>query len=211
MTVCFDLDGTLLYTLEDLHNALNQSLKKYGYKEVSLDETRLNVGNGIRNLIIDSAKSSDNIDLMFSEFKKNYEVHCTDNTLPYIGMVKLVSDLKNMGYKIACVSNKHYVTLNKLINYYFPNMFDIVLGDGMGYERKPNPNIIYTCAKMLEEDLSNFIYIGDSDIDAKTIINANIKGILVSYGYRDKSILKEFMLPIADNVYELLNKISEFK
>jgi phosphoglycolate phosphatase-like HAD superfamily hydrolase len=90
-------------------------------------------------------------------------------------------------------------------------MFDIVLGDGMGYERKPNPNIIYTCAKKLDEDLSNFIYIGDSDIDAKTIINANIKGILVSYGYRDKSILKEFMLPIADNVYELLNKISEFK
>jgi phosphoglycolate phosphatase len=211
MTVCFDLDGTLLYTLEDLHNALNHSLKKYGYKEVSLDETRLNVGNGIRNLIIDSAKSSDNIDLMFSEFKKYYEVHCTDNTLPYIGMVKLVSDLKNMGYKISCVSNKHYVTLNKLINYYFPNMFDIVLGDGMGYERKPNPNIIYTCAKKLDEDLSNFIYIGDSDIDAKTIINANIKGILVSYGYRDKSILKEFMLPIADNVYELLNKISEFK
>ena len=72
MTVCFDLDGTLLYTLEDLHNALNQSLKKYGYKEVSLDETRLNVGNGIKNLIIDSAKSSDNIDLMFSEFKKYY-------------------------------------------------------------------------------------------------------------------------------------------
>ena len=59
MTVCFDLDGTLLYTLEDLHNALNHSLKKYGYKEVSLDETRLNVGNGIRNLILDSAKSSD--------------------------------------------------------------------------------------------------------------------------------------------------------
>ena len=147
MTVCFDLDGTLLYTLEDLHNALNHSLKKYGYKEVSLDETRLNVGNGIRNLIIDSAKSSDNIDLMFSEFKKYYEVHCTDNTLPYIGMVKLVSDLKNMGYKIACVSNKHYVTLNKLINYYFPNMFDIVLGDGMGYERKPNPNSCLLFAK----------------------------------------------------------------
>ena len=89
MTIIFDLDGTLLYTLEDLRDALNHTLKQFGYNEVSLDTTKKLVGNGIKNLILDASKDKQHIDLMFEEFKRYYEIHCIDKTLPYVGMVKL--------------------------------------------------------------------------------------------------------------------------
>ncbi len=211
MTIIFDLDGTLLYTLEDLRDALNHTLKQFGYNEVSLDTTKKLVGNGIKNLILDAYHDKQHIDLMFEEFKRYYEIHCIDKTLPYVGMVKLIYSLKNDGHTLVCISNKHYITLTKLIEYFFPNQFDLILGDGMGYPKKPNPNIIYACMEKLNKKSDDLVYIGDSDVDANTIINASIKGILVSYGYRDKGLLLKFGLPIVDNVSELEEMINRIK
>ena len=203
MVIAFDLDGTLLNTIEDLHESLNYVLSLYKYNKVSLDDTRQFLGNGIRNLIIKGAKTDINIDKMFVDFKNYYEANCMNKTFVYDGIKDLIIKLKENGHKIVCITNKNYIISELLIENYFPSLFDLVLGDGMGYKRKPDCEIINALIDKMGCKKEDIIYFGDSEVDAKTIINSNIKGALVSYGFRDKELLKEFNLEILDNAHEI--------
>lgn len=209
--IIFDLDGTILDTILDLNMALNYVFTEYNLPKISVDDTRLNLGNGIKRLIIDSKGDDENIDILYKRFMEYYNENYNVYTKPYEGIIDLLYILKNKGYKLAVISNKNIVPLKKLVDYHFKNIFDIVLGDGMGFNRKPDPEIINYCINRMDSNIENTIYIGDSDIDIKTVDNSGVNGLFVSYGYRRKEILeKNGAKLIFDNVLDLkdyLNKL----
>lgn len=208
--IIFDLDGTILNTLRDLHEAVNHSLKKYGYKLKELEDTKNNIGNGIRNLIIRSADNKlDDIDLLYTGFNQYYKIHYNDYTKEYDGITDLLIYLKNKGLKLVCCTNKINYAANGLIDVHFPNLFDLVVSDGMGINKKPDTAMIDYILNKLDLNKDEIIYIGDSDVDIKTINNSNIEGIIVSYGFRDKSILSNLYNNIIDSPKELKEYLIE--
>ncbi len=212
-TVIFDLDGTLLDTLEDLTYALNYSLDLFKYNHVNISDTRRFIGNGIRRLIEVASNDSDtnHLDLMFNRFKEYYTIHCNDYTKPYKGINEILFYLKNKNIKLGVVSNKAKYALEILVNSHFPNIFDVVIGDGEGLKRKPNPEPILKAIEKLNSNIANTIYIGDSDVDINTINNTGCHGIIVSFGYRDKEILIENnAMNLCDTVEELKEKLGDY-
>ena len=140
--IIFDLDGTLLDTLKDLNEALNYTLAEFNFAKISIDKTRALVGNGNRKLIIDACNTDKYIDSMFKCFIDYYNKNINVYTKPYDNIKELLYKLKDKGYALCVISNKNYVPLNILVDYYFKDIFDIVIGDGEGYLKKPNPDSI---------------------------------------------------------------------
>ena len=199
--VIFDLDGTLLDTLDDLCNSVNYSLRTNNFPERSLAEVRTFVGNGIRLLIersVPEGTSKELIDKTFECFKTYYAVHCNDKTKTYPGVMDMLKELKKNGYKIAVLSNKAQYAVTKLCNIYFNGARENVA-------KKPSPDALYICAENNNINLNNVIYVGDSDVDVATANNAGVKGIAVTWGFRSRELLiKCGAENLADNTDELL-------
>ena len=190
----FDLDGTLLNTLEDLADSTNYIMRSFGYPERTLAEVRSFVGNGIRKLLERSAPngtSAEEIDRMFEQFKEHYGAHCADKTKPYDGVMELLNELKKQGVKLAVVSNKADYAVKALCEQYFPGLFDEAVGERTGIARKPAPDTVNEVLKNLQMEKSQAVYIGDSEVDVQTARNAELDCIAVDWGFRDASVLKE--------------------
>mgnify|MGYP000230696720 FL=1 len=205
--VIFDLDGTLLDTLDDLCNSVNYSLRTNNFPERSLAEVRTFVGNGIRLLIersVPEGTSKELIDKTFECFKTYYAVHCNDKTKTYPGVMDMLKELKKNGYKIAVLSNKAQYAVTKLCNIYFNNLLDDAVG-ARENAKKPSPDALYICAENNNINLNNVIYVGDSDVDVATANNAGVRGIAVTWGFRSRELLiKCGAENLADNTDELL-------
>lgn len=206
--VIFDLDGTLLDTLDDLCNSVNYSLRTNNFPERSLAEVRTFVGNGIRLLIersVPEGTSKELIDKTFECFKTYYAVHCNDKTKTYPGVMDMLKELKKNGYKIAVLSNKAQYAVTKLCDIYFNNLLDDAVGARENVAKKPSPDALYICAENNNINLNNVIYVGDSDVDVATANNAGIRGIAVTWGFRSRELLiKCGAENLADNTDELL-------
>lgn len=206
--VIFDLDGTLLDTLDDLCNSVNYSLRTNNFPERSLAEVRTFVGNGIRLLIersVPEGTSKELIDKTFECFKTYYAVHCNDKTKTYPGVMDMLKELKKNGYKIAVLSNKAQYAVTKLCDIYFNNLLDDAVGARENVAKKPSPDALYICAENNNINLNNVIYVGDSDVDVATANNAGVKGIAVTWGFRSRELLiKCGAENLADNTDELL-------
>lgn len=206
--VIFDLDGTLLDTLDDLCNSVNYSLRTNNFPERSLAEVRTFVGNGIRLLIersVPEGTSKELIDKTFECFKTYYAVHCNDKTKTYPGVMDMLKELKKNGYKIAVLSNKAQYAVTKLCDIYFNNLLDDAVGARENVAKKPSPDALYICAENNNINLNNVIYVGDSDVDVATANNAGVKGIAVTWGFRSRELLiKCGAKNLADNTDELL-------
>lgn len=206
--VIFDLDGTLLDTLDDLCNSVNYSLRTNNFPERSLAEVRTFVGNGIRLLIersVPEGTSKELIDKTFECFKTYYAVHCNDKTKTYPGVMDMLKELKKNGYKIAVLSNKAQYAVTKLCDIYFNNLLDDAVGARENVAKKPSPDALYICAENNNINLNNVIYVGDSDVDVATANNAGVKGIAVTWGFRSRELLiKCGVENLADNTDELL-------
>lgn len=190
--VIFDLDGTLLDTLDDLCNSVNYSLRTNNFPERSLAEVRTFVGNGIRLLIersVPEGTSKELIDKTFECFKTYYAVHCNDKTKTYPGVMDMLKELKKNGYKIAVLSNKAQYAVTKLCDIYFNNLLDDAVGARENVAKKPSPDALYICAENNNINLNNVIYVGDSDVDVATANNAGVKGIAVTWGFRSRELL----------------------
>lgn len=192
-TLIFDLDGTLLNTLGDLHACFNYAIKYYGYPERTLDEIKSFVGNGIKKAIqralpydVEDEKLNNIIEL----FKKYYQEHMYDLTYPYDGILTLLKELKDKGYKIAVVSNKYDYAVKELCEKYFKNYIDIAIGEGNGVRKKPNSDGIIQAIKVVNSDKNSTIYIGDSEVDIQTAKNIDIPCISVLWGFKDKDFLE---------------------
>ncbi len=190
----FDLDGTILDTLEDLKNSVNFALTENKLPERSLSEVRSFVGNGIR-LLIERAvpKNTDNacIDRVFEDFKRRYKDHSADNTKPYDGIELTLNVLKAEAVKLAVVSNKADFAVQTLVKDYFPDTFDIAVGERDGVRRKPYPDSVVTVLESLGCEKTDAVYIGDSEVDAETAGNVGIDCIAVTWGFRDRDVLNK--------------------
>lgn len=192
--VIFDLDGTILDTLEDLTDAVNYALGQNGQPKRSIDEVRRFVGNGIKNLIIRAVQAgtaAEEAEKIYNDFMPYYKAHCADKTKPYDGINELLADLKKDGYLTAVVSNKADAAVQKLCERYFDGMFDYCVGERAGVLKKPAPDSVNEVLKKLAVDRAEAVYVGDSDVDLETAENAGLDCISVSWGFRDERFLTE--------------------
>lgn len=190
-TIIFDLDGTLLNTLEDLKEATNFALSKYNYPTRTLEEVRCFVGNGVRKLIERAVpENCQNVEECLSVFKKNYSEIMYNHTAPYDGILKILSNLKSDGIKIGVVSNKFDSAVKELCKKYFADLIDIAIGQADDVPKKPAPDGVFKAMRELGADKLSTIYVGDSDVDVATAKNAKLPCIGVTWGFRDREYLK---------------------
>ena len=188
--VIFDLDGTLLDTIEDLGEAVNHALSLHGYPLHSMEEYRGMVGHGVRNLVTQALPGElqadeSLIDTCLAQFKEYYTSHIDVHTHPYPGMVEVVQQLHARGVKLAIASNKFQSGTETLIAEFFPGIpFVAVLGNRPGYPLKPDPEIVGEVLRQASASPSDAVMVGDSLTDMKTAANGGIRGIAVSWGYR---------------------------
>lgn len=190
----FDMDGTILDTLEDLKDSTNFALEKCGYPTRSYDEVRRFVGNGIRKLIeraVPEGLTTEQIDRVHEVFTEHYKVHCADKTKAYDGIKPLLEKLRASGVKTAVVSNKADYGVQELCREYFDGLFDYAVGEREGIRRKPAPDAVNEALRVLGIDKSEAVYIGDSDVDFETAKNAELPCISVLWGFRDEEFLRE--------------------
>ena len=190
----FDLDGTLLDTLQDLAISTNYALDSLGYEKRTTEEIRQFVGNGIEKLIEKAAP--DNISAnerkrILDCFKLHYANHCEDHTKPYEGMIELLDNLITKQLPIAVVSNKIDSAVQSLCQKYFGNRFIFTIGERKGIGRKPHPDSVLEVLAKANISPSDAVYIGDSEVDIITAKNAGTEMICVTWGFRDKDFLLE--------------------
>lgn len=194
-TIIFDLDGTLLDTLDDLMDATNYALKKMGWPARSRDEIRQFVGNGVAKLIeravppgTDPAEAAKALEI----FTPYYDAHKQDKTAPYEGIPEMLSALKAKGLTLAVVSNKFDAAVKGLMPEYFPGLIDAAAGEAeaAGVPKKPHPAMVHGVLKSLNADPAQAVYVGDSDVDLQTAQNAELPCISVTWGFRDEDFLR---------------------
>ncbi len=192
--VVFDMDGTILNTLEDLEISLNQALEAEGFPPRTLEEVRQTVGNGYRNLMRDSCPpgtSDEVVERVFAAFSAHYAVHYADHTAPYEGIPELLRELKAAGLKLAVVSNKGDREAGRLAELNFPGVFDAVIGQRDDVPRKPDPAMVAIVLREMGASAREAVYVGDSEVDIKTSGAAGLPLILVTWGYRSKAQLED--------------------
>ena len=185
--VLFDLDGTLLYTLEDLQDSVNYVLTKYGYPERSLEQVTAAVGNGLSKLLersLPEGDKPDNFDDMVAELKEYYAAHSDIKTKPYDGIIDMLKELKSAGLHMACVTNKPQKAADVLYEKYFSEYLDFMQGENPPMPRKPDPAPIHAAAERLGAKQGECVYIGDSEVDKATADNAEIMCYLCAWGFR---------------------------
>lgn len=193
-TVIFDLDGTLLNTLEDLADSVNYALKACDMPQKTIDEVRCFVGNGVRKLMIRAVPQGEEnprFEEAFTIFKEYYGEHCNDKTRPYEGIMELLTILKEKGYAIGIVSNKIDSAVKELNSRYFAGIIDVAIGEREGVLRKPAPDTVLTALQELGKEKESAIYIGDSDVDIATARNVGMPCVSVLWGFRDKEFLEK--------------------
>lgn len=187
--VIFDLDGTLLNTLEDLHESMNVALASCGMPEQSYDESRHFVGNGVRTfmeLSVPDGSLNPRFEEAFSLFKLHYSKHCNDKTCLYPDIEEMLIMLKADGYMTAIVSNKYQVGVDILMKQYFRDYISIGIGEHEGIKRKPSPDGVYEVLRQLGITAGEAVYVGDSEVDIATAENAGMDCIAVGWGFRTR-------------------------
>lgn len=209
--VIFDLDGTLLDTLGDLHAAVNHALRAFGFPERSIDEVRRFIGNGVVKLM--QRATPENTDeetdrKCLDAFREYYLIHMRDMTAPYEGVITLLEKLRAKGIKTAVVSNKFHQAVYELCLDYFPGLIDEAIGVSVESERKPSPANVYKALEKTGVTADECIYIGDSEVDVQTSHNAGIKCIGVTWGFRDRAELERAGADIiCDSCDDILKQI----
>lgn len=210
-TVIFDLDGTILNTLDDLAASVNFALERCGYPLRTTDEVRQFVGNGIGKLMERSAPAGtgkEELANFHRVFTDHYKVHCADKTCPYDGIKELIVKLRSLGCKTAVVSNKADYAVKSLCKDYFPDMLDVAIGEREGIRRKPCPDSVNEVMELLGADSATTLYVGDSDVDVETAANAGVDCAAVTWGFRSREFLVQHgAVTIADSVDELFEII----
>ena len=190
-TIIFDLDGTLLDTLEDLTNSVNYALERCQMPTRTISEIKGFVGNGIRVLMtraVPEGEKNPRFEEAFSAFKEHYAVHCNDKTRAYDGVCELLEALKAKGYLLAIVSNKVDSAVQELKEKYF-SAVGVAVGDREGIRRKPEADSVLLALETLGSSRERAVYVGDSDVDLMTAKNSGLLCISVLWGFRDKEFL----------------------
>ena len=183
--ILWDLDGTLLDTLEDLADAVNFALQQFGYPERSIEEIRCFVGNGARRLIERSVPAGGDADAVFDTFRAYYDTHCRIKTRPYDGIMEALQKLGEK-YPMAVVSNKPDSAVKPLCAEYFPGLY--ARGESTDCPRKPAPDMVFKAMEAI--GVETCIYVGDSEVDVLTAKNAGVPCVCVLWGFREREDLE---------------------
>lgn len=192
--VVFDLDGTLLDTLEDLKNATNAALASRNLPLCTLEQVRQYVGNGIRRLMIRAVPQGEehpDFEAMLEVFKAYYREHCREHTAPYADIMHLLTELRIRNVAVAIVSNKADFAVKELREHFFKDRVDVALGEAEGVARKPAPDMVEQALEQLGVPKENAIYVGDSEVDLETAANAGLRCVSVTWGFRERGKLLE--------------------
>ena len=192
-TFIFDLDGTLLNTLDDLAASVNYALRTHGMPERTLDEVRSFVGNGVRLLMeraIPEGSANPRFEETFATFRAYYMEHSLDTTRPYDGIPEVIHALKQRGCRLAVVSNKFYAATQELIRHFFPEI-TVAIGEheAEGIRKKPAPDTVFEALRQLGVGKEKAVYVGDSDVDLQTACNSGLPCISVLWGFRNRDFL----------------------
>ena len=198
----FDLDGTLLDTLQDLANSVNYALRQHGMPEHSIDDIRRFVGNGVRLLMeraVPDGARNPQFEAAFATFRQYYMQHSLDTTRPYDGIPELIHELKARGCQMAVVSNKMMAATQELVHHFFPDI-PVAIGEheAAGIRKKPAPDTVFEALRQLgiihypssiRHQTSDIVYVGDSDVDIETARNSGLPCISVLWGFRSRDFL----------------------
>ena len=189
----FDLDGTLLDTLQDLAASVNYALRQHHMPEHSIDDVRRFVGNGVRRLMeraVPEGAANPAFEAAFVTFREYYMEHSLDTTRPYDGILELIHELKQRGCRMAVVSNKMMAATQELVRHFFPDI-EVAIGEheAAGIRKKPAPDTVFAAMQQLGE--GSAVYVGDSDVDLATARNSGLPCISVLWGFRDREFLLE--------------------
>ena len=209
--VIFDLDGTLVYTLEDLKNSINSALKKLNYPfSYSLEETKRLIGSGTKNLCRRAISflnpQDEEVEILFKEFTREYNEHQLDNASLYDGVMDVLIELRKKGIKLAILSNKVDKNTKEIISHLCKDFtFDFILGQTTIYPLKPDPTSLFKVIEELKVENDEVLYVGDSDTDMKTGNNAHVDVCAVTYGFREKEVLESYNPKyMIDSIKEIL-------
>ena len=199
-TYIFDLDGTMLDTLQDLADSVNYALRQHGMPEHSIDDIRRFVGNGVRLLMeraVPDGAENPLFEATFATFRQHYMQHSLDTTRPYDGIPELIHELKARSCRMAVVSNKMMAATQELVRHFFPDI-EVAIGENeaAGIRKKPAPDTVFEALRQLgypptshPSPLTSVVYVGDSDVDLATARNSGIPCISVLWGFRDRDFL----------------------
>lgn len=193
-TYIFDLDGTLLDTLQDLAASTNYALRSVALPEHSVDDVRRFVGNGVRKLMeraVEGGEQNPRFSEALATFRSHYLEHGLDTTRPYPGVMETLQALSARGKNIAVVSNKFYAATQELCRHFFADTVEVAIGEREDIRRKPAPDTVIEALRLLGADKAGAVYVGDSDVDVATARNAGIPCISVLWGFRDRDFLLE--------------------
>lgn len=191
-TVIFDLDGTLLNTLDDIRDSLNVALSKFGFKERSLEEVRKAVGYASKELLartLEGGHKNPQLQTVLDYYLEYYEKHSNIKTKPYDGIMELLEELREQGVRVAIVSNKPQEAVSILSREIFGNLVELSIGESAELPRKPNPAMLFKAVEMLGCAKEECVYVGDTEVDVLTARNAEMDIIVVLWGFRTKDEL----------------------
>ena len=212
----FDLDGTLIDTLEDLKNSVNYALNLHHFPLKTKEDIRKAIGNGVAKLVARSIPQNEaNPEYLatLSDFRKHYSENSCVFTKPYEGMSKVLINLKSKGYILTVATNKLSAIARPMINSFFPDIFDYIQGDEPDMDRKPAPMMVESLCKRFGVNKEEAFYIGDTNVDMETAVNSKVGFVLVTYGYRTKEELKKQCpgQPTIDTVEELVDYLRKIE
>lgn len=194
-TIIFDLDGTLLNTLDDLADSVNYALKLNNFPCRKIDEVRCFVGNGVGRLMklsVPDECSNEQYEKCLLDFRTHYSANMQNKTCAYDGIMELLKKLYNKNYKMAIVSNKFDEAVKALNKVYFQEYVKVAIGESENISKKPAPDTVFKALKELGSKAESALYVGDSEVDIMTAKNSSVKCISVTWGFRDMDTLKQY-------------------
>lgn len=211
--ILYDMDGTVLDTLDDLTDSVNYALKQFDFPPVSPQRLAGFLGNGAIQLIIRSCPpgtDEETIQKMYDIYTPWYGEHCSVKTAPYEGIIELMQKLRNMGVKQAVISNKPDIAVKPLAEQYFPGLLELAVGDSSAVRRKPAPDTVFAAAREMNVPLERCVYIGDTEVDVETARNAGIDGIAVTWGFRTpEELIAAGATTLVNNTEELFAALTK--
>lgn len=189
----FDMDGTILHTLDDIQDSINHILGNHGLPQRTYEEVRSFVGSGLRKLVeraVPKDTSPEDTEVLVSEFCAYYADHCAIKTAPYSGIIDVLKQLRAAGVKTAVSTNKPQASMEELVALHFNGLFDVAIGESPDRARKPAPDSVYATLDILALEKADAVYIGDSDVDVATAKNSDVDCIAVTWGFRSEELLK---------------------
>ena len=192
--VLFDMDGTVLDTLDDLCDSINHSLAEFSLPQVSREHVRQCLGNGAAFLVSHSIPAGSSPELeadILAFYKPWYDAHCLIKTAPYEGILPMMQSLKEQGLRLAIISNKPDRAVQELSDAFFPGLLELSVGESPSVRRKPAPDTVLTAASQIGLSVDQCVYVGDSEVDLQTARNAGMDCISVTWGFRDEAQLIE--------------------